>query len=771
MIRTLSKLGKSQRFLAPVAIAAGALLLWFASLLAPLEETLSDTRAMIDSRPPTGEIVVVEIDAKSLSEFQQWPLPRRHYARLVDRLSKVGARVVAFDVDFSANSGADDEVFAKAIARAGNVVLPIFDQPASSGANAEYLTSRPIAELGSAWVASVLINPAHDGTVRSYPAATFINRSVQPSLATIVAERSGLKDQSFHPDWSIELASIPRYSLVDVMEGRVDPARFRGKRVIVGGTAIELGDRYSIPRHGIVPGVYIHAVAAESLLSDRAIVASGDFITILGTLVIALLLAPGARRGRRVWLIKWAGALVVILSAPVILEHFWPYSLATAPWITTLLMGAAVWTFYEHREQLRQRSRTDLESHLPNRAALEETLSQIEGSRTLIVAKIERFGTLRDSTGLQVVNEAVVETARRIAEFSNAQIFRISPDMLAWVDGEELETLEDRLLELDLVFRKAVETSDGIVDVGLAYGFDHCLDEAIVAQIERAISAVGSARDEGKKFSAYLGPRPVLRRQVSLATDLREAIRDDRIELAYQPKFSLRSNAIESSEALVRWTGLDGARISPDSFIPLAEDMGIITEITSFVVERALSDLKAWEAHGVHMATALNVSACDLARPDFADSIEQVIQAAGIDPSRITLEVTEGGLIRSPQLAVATLGRLRQFGVKLSIDDYGTGRSTLSYLSQLPVHELKIDRSFVSTIATDSPSAILVKSTISMAHELGLSVVAEGVEDSATLSLLREWSCDTVQGYLIGKPGTAAELLAKAMAIEELRVA
>jgi diguanylate cyclase len=233
--------------------------------------------------------------------------------------------------------------------------------------------------------------------------------------------------------------------------------------------------------------------------------------------------------------------------------------------------------------------------------------------------------------------------------------------------------------------------------------------------------------------------------------ELRRGMAAGDVKLAYQPKMSLATGEISHVEALVRWDHPDDGPIAPDRFIPLAESTGVVSELTAFVLERAVSDCARWKAFGIEVCVSVNVSAADLADAGFADRVKRILARHEIDPGNLALEVTESAIIRSASNAIAVLEGLRQFGVRLSIDDYGTGQSTLSYLKDLPVHELKIDKSFVSSMSSDDGDRIMVRSTIDLAHELGLQVVAEGVEDAQTLALLRSFGCDFVQGYYLGK--------------------
>jgi diguanylate cyclase len=211
----------------------------------------------------------------------------------------------------------------------------------------------------------------------------------------------------------------------------------------------------------------------------------------------------------------------------------------------------------------------------------------------------------------------------------------------------------------------------------------------------------------------------------------------------------------------VRWRHPTEGLIPPDRFMPLAEQTGLVHEITRFVLTRSLADCRR-----THPATraqaainvAVNVSAADISRPEFADDVIAQLVESQTDPSRLTLEITESAIISSKETALQVLERLRGHGVRLSMDDYGTGQSTLGYLKTLPVDELKIDKMFVTGLCSNESDRIMVRSTIDLAHQLGLTVVAEGVEDFETLALLRDMGCDYGQGFVVGHAMPFSEL-------------
>ncbi len=739
------------------AVAVASLLLLVLGVFQSSENTLTRIRAEILDRAPSGEIVIVEIDAKSLAKAKSWPWSRRMHAQLVDRLHSAGADIIAFDVDFSAPSAQEgDRAFAEAIRSAAPVILPIFQQRTSDVAGeGDVIANRPAPVLGADWVGGVNIFPDSDGLVRSYPAATYISDAIQPSIATLLVDNSTMGDRVFQPDWSIDVRKIPRVSFIDVIEGRISRTRIAGKRIIVGATAIELGDRYSVPRFGVVPGVVIQALAGESLLQGRAIMRSGLLPTAAGVIAIVIALCLGAHRSPLAFGTRAATILFVLVLGPLAIQSIWPLSIDTAAMLFATLGCAASWLTIELRRRASVRSQTDLESGLPNRFMLERTLNESSaGTQVIATAAIERFEIIRDTVGTSGVIELVSECAARIALITQTEIFRIAPDTFAWVLSDHTSLTTEVQIELiEFSFRKPIATSGGPIDTVMTFGLNKASAETTTPfKIERALAAIGKARNAGKSYLWYEEGGAINPRQLSMMGELRQGIANGEVMLAYQPKLNIASSRITDVEALMRWQHPVDGFVSPDSFIPLAEATGVVRDLTDFALETALAACARWRHRGQTIRVAVNVSSTDITNEDFVGRVMSQLNKYDVDPAQLALEVTESAIIRSPEIAVSVLKALRARGIRLSIDDYGTGQSTLSYIKQLPVHELKIDKSFVTALCTNSADAIMVRSTINLAHELGLQVVAEGIEDEATLRYLAAMGCDYGQGYHIGRP-------------------
>lgn len=246
-------------------------------------------------------------------------------------------------------------------------------------------------------------------------------------------------------------------------------------------------------------------------------------------------------------------------------------------------------------------------------------------------------------------------------------------------------------------------------------------------------------------------------RQLALTAELDQALAAGDIWVAYQPKLDIAAGGVVSAEALVRWDHPTRGVIRPDVFIPLLEANGRILDLTLYVLSRVAAESREWTAGGKPFRVAVNASALLVANPQFLAALEDMIVNGTLDPKRLTLEITESAALADTGRAMEALEQIASHGIKLSIDDYGTGQSTLSYLKQIPASEIKIDKSFVSDMERNARDQAMVRSTIELAHQLGYSVVAEGVETQPLLQLLGEMGCDTAQGWHIGKPVAAAE--------------
>jgi EAL domain-containing protein (putative c-di-GMP-specific phosphodiesterase class I)/CHASE2 domain-containing sensor protein len=737
------------------AVLAGALALYMGWGI-QVDEAVRMARAGYRLHPASGEIHIVEIDERSIGAVARWPWPRHFHAAAVDRLRAAGVRSIAFDVDFSSPSDrGEDSAFADALQRAGgSVILPTFRQYAGAGSG-DAIESAPIPALaGHAFVAAANVDLDGDGGLRRMLFGLEIGRTPRPSLASMVAERPGAAGDSFAIDTTIDPATIPRHSAIDLLRGRIPAAALRGKRIIIGGTAVELGDRYMVPHHGVIPGVVAQAMGAETLLRGPPPPQRSRLWGLAAALALtALALHLKGRRIVRAGLLA-AGCLALLgLALAEGLIGIFPLGPAAAAIAAAALIGGGYWIALHHVETRLE----DSETGLPNLLALERIAAR-EGSITMAAARIEGFESLASALGAETAAALVRTLADRLRFAADVEaVYRADEATLAWHDESD-ELLEERIDGIAALMA-APTGSRGTADIRLHYGAARgTRGEARQLAVNAGLAA-GRAAAEGLRFQRFTAEDgEAVSRDVALLAEFSGAIADGEIWNAYQPKLDLASGKIVAVEALVRWRHPVRGPIPPDGFVPLLEQNGRAAELTLHVLSEALRDAGRWAEAGRPLDVAVNVSASLLRDEAAMTVLRAAVSDSGFPPERLTVEVTETAAMADPDRAIEALEAWRAQGVGVSIDDYGTGQSSLAYLQKLPATELKIDKSFVATIADEPRNAIMVRSTIAMAHELGLKVVAEGVEEEACLVQLREMGCDLVQGWLVARPMPAAAI-------------
>jgi diguanylate cyclase len=694
----------------------------------------------------SGQIAVVEIDARSLKSISDWPWPRRIHADLIDKLRAAGARTIAFDVDVSATTNAaDDNALAAALARSeGAVVLPTFRQPVSEGSN-DFTENLPIPVLREhAFLGSVNVQPDRDGQLRNYNYGTVTAGTPRPSIAAHLADSRGNIGKQFRIDTALDPATIPRASAIDVLNGKAH--HLRGKAVLVGATAIEMGDRYVVPGHGVLPGVVIQALAAETLIQGTVNPDAGPLPALF---VTAILLLLGLRTRR--FAIFAALAAILLLVGPLALEIANVGSFQIIPAFSMLVLDALAVGLLVLRRKLSEGRLTDATTGLPNVRALERHCRMLPDVAVTVV-RIPQFDEITavlsetDRTLLmtQIINRLSVG-------FPQAQIHAVESGILGWTDAEPLE--QDQATAVCALFRAPIALADRAVLVSPVFGVSQGEGRNAAYLLARAKIAAKQAQAAGQRWafeSTTLSSEAD--RSIAIIADIETAIANNDIHVVYQAKWDVAGGRIAGAEALVRWHHPVFGPLSPDEFIPVLESNGQMHLLTLAVVDICTAQMAVWHADGHDLGIAINISASLLDDRDFTRALSKRLEALGETARHLTLEVTESATIASTKSAVAALTTFRSFGARVSIDDYGTGQATIAYLKSFPTDEIKIDRSFVTNMLDSNGDQIVVRSTIELAHELGFKVVAEGVEDVACLSRLKDFHCDTVQGWVIGKP-------------------
>lgn len=401
---------------------------------------------------------------------------------------------------------------------------------------------------------------------------------------------------------------------------------------------------------------------------------------------------------------------------------------------------------------------------LPNRGAAEKYLAeQISQNRNCLIlrAGLRGFKEINESLGYAFGDQILQATALRIraAIDVNERVFRVGGnEFLAVIDGNRGSALNDTGLEE--IFRERIERPVDLMDSPITLRLDLGAlalpsQAASVEQVLRrsAIALDRSGSASGRTAFYTDGEDEIHLRELTLTRDLQHSLAAGQMRLVYQPQVAMLPSAqVVQFEALLRWRHPELGIVPPDEFIVLAERSGQIGHLSDWVIKAAIADLVSFRAQGFDQAVSVNLSAHDLEDAQLPQRILALLGAHRLGPEALTVEVTESALMGDPRQAVESLSALTDAGIDIAIDDFGTGYSSLAQLKQLPVGELKIDKAFVLQLASNREDQLIVRSTIGLAHTLGLRVVAEGIEDLQSWRLLREFGCDRGQGYLLAKP-------------------
>lgn len=427
----------------------------------------------------------------------------------------------------------------------------------------------------------------------------------------------------------------------------------------------------------------------------------------------------------------------------------------------------------QREERISQLAYQDGLTGLPNRIQFNERLRHaIDSARetggvvAVLLLDLDRFKHINDTLGHPIGDEVLKLVGARLRDMFTAE------NLIGRLGGDEFAVLLTQS-SVDAAIRAAqaivarfeeplqweMQTIDVMASIGVACAPVHC-DDAVML-MRRADMAMYMAKRNHSGFAVY-DPALDEGRQghLSLLGELRRAIEADELTLYYQPKLDLRSRRVTQVEALVRWIHPQRGFVSPAEFIPFAEHTGYIKHVTHWVLGHALRQMRTWLDAGIEVMVSVNVATRDLVGTAFAEQISDLLAQHQVPAGLLCLEITESGVMEDPVRALETLQRLHQLGLRLSVDDYGTGYSSLSYLKRLPVQELKIDRSFVMSLTENDEDAAIVHSTIELGHNMGLEVVAEGVESQEGLEMLARLGCDKAQGYFISKPLPADQFVA-----------
>ena len=732
------------------AVFSGAI-----GLLQPLDEVVHNFRFAARTVKADGQIVVIGIDEDSVAKLGgKWPWSHKVDARLIDKLTALGVKRIFFDRGLvSEDTPEGDAALIQSLDKArGRIFLGtrvLFGS--NSVANGRLLPA--LRYRNHAEIADYTHWRNNISQVAFMPLATMSNGTVYSSISAYLANTHGNPDQWFRPDFSIDIKSIPYHSAIETLEGNIDTREFAGRDVIIGLAAESLGDTQMVPLQGSQPGVFVHVIAAQTLKRGIPI-----DIGWLPAFAISLALSSLFLFGRHKWL-SWGaiiGECLICGGLPILLDA----KLISVDVVPGILLFLIVSVRHTRVQFGLLKSTVNSVSDLPNMAALRNEPATTRD--ILVAAKVGDFAAISASFSDDIERELVQEIARRLVIGQRtASVYHGDDGTFFWhVPLDKIQEIAAHVEGLRALFASPVMVNGRAVDIVISFGIDTDANRIASARISSALLAAEAAMQSGVAWKAN-DPNQMFDAEwrFSIGSQLDKAIAENEIWVAYQPKLDLRTNQIIGAEALARWDHPERGAISPDEFITAAEHGHRIAPLTQCVMAQAMAGLAVIQRIQPDFGMAINLAVPLLLDDSLPDRLIQLAVDAGVRTTSLTFEITESIMIDPTDRSRQTLQALRDAGFKVSIDDYGTGYSTLEYLRIVPGNEVKIDRQFTNGLMEGGKDLIMVKSTIEMAHDLGYSVVAEGIECAETQRLLLELGCDVGQGFHIGKP-MALDLLA-----------
>ena len=730
-----------------------ALLFGLAGLGEILEDGLRIGRNSLRQHPVSGDIVLVEVDETSLREIGSWPWPRATQARVIEEAQRLGAEQIFMDILYANPSDAtNDRAFRTALARSGNVTLAVQSRIGDWAGRQDPVF--PMDEfMDHASLAAIGFYFNWQGAVWNIRYATTVEGKTMPSLAARMAGVEGQVGTEFPVDYSFDTNSVPRVSASKLINGEASSDQITGKTVVFGTTAHRLGDQYTIPGRGKRGGVYTHILGAETLKAGQPV--DLGWVPALFLVAFTIGWAIATRRKTRLVL---AGTTLALLLVPFALEWRLIFADVTpALFLTGVIAGRLAWA------RSRKRGLINALTGLPNLAAL--ALDRSGRDRPLVAARVHNYAEIASMLNASGERQLVEQIVARLGLGNQERrIFQGDEGIFAWFADKET-AFAPQLDALHALFRSPVRADGTNYDVALSFGVEIGSSRSPSSRLGSALVAADEADAESLKWKYH---DPARQQEVpwrlSLLSQLDDAIDRGEVWLAYQPKVDLKTRRTIGAEALARWTHPEKGPISPSEFVAAAEQSDRIERLTDFVLEQAIASAAKVNARGADFGIAVNLSARMLGDRRLPDRVLDCLNRHGLAPDKLTLELTETAAVTGSGTGVDLLARFRDMGIKIAIDDYGTGLSTLEYLKKMPASEIKIDQSFVKSMRDNRSDLIMVQSTIALAHSLGRTVVAEGVEDPHSLEQLAAMKCDIAQGFIVGRPMSFEEIVRRVLA-------
>lgn len=725
------------------------------------EDVLRSARNGLHPHKASGDVVLVKIDDKSIEEFGRWPWPRGRLAEVTDRLTDAQAAKIMFDFILDApTTETEDRRLEDSLERSRRVALSVMPNSGPNEFADDFRNLQPLPRFAKhSRLVSIDVRYNWQNAVWRVPYSTEVGGQRTISASAFLAGVAGDREGDFVPDYSLDPSTIPSVSASDVLNGRVDAKALRGKQLVVAPASVRIGDEYFIPGTGRMPGAYVHVVGAETLKTGRPVYFGWVPLLIAAIAVAALALSrpkPVQRFGLPI-----VGTAIILFATAVTDAYLIFFDIVPAAVVLVTLTSVMTWRAY------RARGLVDPVSGLPNLTALR--IDPLGKSRALVAARILNYAEITATLPPQSERQLIDQVIGRLSVgATDRRFYHGDGGIIAWFEDARVP-FGNQIDALHAMFRNPVKVSGMPIDISVSFGVEIGSNRSLANRLGSALLAAEEAAHDGLRWK-YHDPDALAQAswRLSILSQLDSAIDNGEVWIAYQPKLDLQSRRIIGAEALARWTHPEKGPIAASEFVAAAEQNDRIGKLTDFVLERAVAAAARINQRGTPFSVAVNLSARLLTDKTLSLRLAALLAREKLAPVNLTLELTETTTISENGEAMEMLARLRELGITISIDDYGTGLSTLDYLKKVPASEIKIDQSFVKAMLDNRGDRVMVQSTIALAHSLGRRVVAEGVEQPQILDALIEMKCDVAQGYVVGRPMTI-DLLMKRLTSERSR--
>jgi len=703
---------------------------------------------------PAG-VVVVSLDGGEGSRNERVIGSTAKQALVLGAVSAQNPRHVFFDLPLA--EGADeagDDAFAKAVKAADSRITLVLRANNDASAPIGSIRARATGLASDAQLAASIWYLNFNGYAVGAPPVIEIAGKLYPAVSALHSGDRVL-DKTIIPDWSMNPDTVPLIHAGDVLAGRTEPDVFAGKTVFVTVMDPSLGTSVGYFGHGRVPSAMLDIAGREGA-KQGPIVNIGSLPMLL--LFVAMVCLGHRTRNR--WL-KTAIYLALVLSVlilPAILMQFRIASGSGLAMVALLVyVPARMWQRWRRSVEL-----TNGSSGLPNIEAL--AADGIPEGFDVVAAAIRQYEQMLASLPRDLHGECARQIARRLSLASgDSKVYVTDNGHFVWLEEpRSIESQVGHLEGLKALFSAPLVIDGHLLDTNIHFGLDRNTNNSPASRIQSALASANEALSKGKLYEEF--GRQKLEQapwELSLHARIDEGLRNGDIWLALQAKYDLRTGVISGAEALIRWNDPERGVIPPDAFILQAEHAGRIEALTYWVLEKAMGFSSQLNARRPGFNISVNLSARMVDQAGLVSRVAELTERHGFDCSLLTFEVTETFNMANEEVARQNLAGLRDMGFRLSIDDFGTGQASLAYLAEIPSDEIKLDKRFVQSIITDKRERLIVRSIIKLAHALGQEVVAEGVEDEATLEALRGMNCDLAQGYHIARPVPFEDLIAQ----------